>query len=120
MPVEDWVKSLVEEVAGGPPVEVGKFYQHPEDGVIEITSGQYWGAHGISNFWYWRVVETGKTHHGYAERWEETSVPNPIDDNDERHQMAERIASYSGSSEVLEEHLAEADQIIAKRDNKTE
>lgn len=71
--VEPWVKGMVEDVLGEPPVQVGKTYQHPEDGLITITSGQYWGRHGLSNFWYWTVLETGETHHGYANRWPEAS-----------------------------------------------
>lgn len=67
--VESWVKDLTESVLGGAPVEVGKRYVHPQDGEIEITSGRYWGMHGLSNFWYWRVIATGETHNGYADNW---------------------------------------------------
>jgi hypothetical protein len=67
--VEQWVKDLTEEVMGGPPVEIGKRYMHPEDGLIEVTSGQYWGDYGLSNFWYWTVIATGETKHGYAAPW---------------------------------------------------
>jgi hypothetical protein len=67
--VEQWVKDLTEDVLGGSPVEVGQEYRHPEDGPIRIVSGQYWGAHGLSNFWYWKVLATGETHHGYADHW---------------------------------------------------
>lgn len=74
--VEAWIQQLTEDVIGGPPVEIGKRYQHPEDGLIEITSGQYWGQHGLSNFWYWNVLdpETGRAlrgSHGYAGDWPE-------------------------------------------------
>lgn len=73
--VEKWVRDLVESVAGGAPVEIGKFYQHPEDGLIQITGGQYWGQHGVSNFWRWTVVATGEKKNGYADRWPEVSEP---------------------------------------------
>jgi hypothetical protein len=63
-------------VLGGAPVEVGKRYTHPTDGVIEILSGQYWGERGISNHWSWRVVETGQVHHGYA-NWENIQEVQP-------------------------------------------
>ena len=69
MAVADWVTQMIEDVAGGSPVEIGKQYMHPEDGLIEITSGQYWGQHGLSNHWRWTVVETGETKHGYAGDW---------------------------------------------------
>lgn len=73
MPVSDWAKALTEEVFGPAPVEVGKRYEHPEDGVITITSGQYWGEHGISNFWYWTVEATGEKKHGYGGSWKEVT-----------------------------------------------
>lgn len=69
--VADWVQELTEEVIGGAPVAIGKRYQHPEDGPIEITSGQYWGTHGLSNFWYWRVLSTDETKCGYGDDWPE-------------------------------------------------
>jgi len=71
--VEDWVRELTESVVGGPPVEIGKRYTHPQYGEIEITSGQYWGTHGLSNFWYWTVIETGETKHGYGGDWPEVT-----------------------------------------------
>lgn len=64
--IENWVKDLTESVVGGAPVEVGRRYVHETDGLVEITSGQYWGKHGVSNFWYWTVVETGEKKHGYG------------------------------------------------------
>lgn len=69
--VEPWVIKLVEEEIGSSPVEIGKRYQHPEDGPIEITSGQYWGTHGLSNFWHWTVLKTGKEGNGYGGAWPE-------------------------------------------------
>lgn len=72
--VSEWVRNLTDSVLGGSPVEVGKRYQHPDDGAIEIVFGQYWGRSGLSNFWYWTVLETGETHSGYADDWEEVAV----------------------------------------------
>lgn len=69
--VADWVKQMTEDVIGGSPLEVGKRYDHPQYGVIKVTAGQYWGTHGLSNFWYWTVEETGATHHGYGGAWPE-------------------------------------------------
>lgn len=71
--VQPWVRSMVEDVMGGSPVQIGKRYMHPEDGEIEITSGQYWGEWGLSNHWYWRVISTGETHCGYGGLWPEVS-----------------------------------------------
>jgi hypothetical protein len=67
--VAPWVQDMVESVIGESPVEVGGRYQHPQDGPIEIVSGQYWGEHGLSNHWRWVVVETGEEKNGYAEHW---------------------------------------------------
>lgn len=69
--VDDWVKRMTENVIGGSPVEIGKFYLHPEDGLIKITAGQYWGEHGLSNFWHWLVIQTGEESAGYADNWPE-------------------------------------------------
>lgn len=73
MPVADWVKRIAEDTLGGSPLEKGKRYMHPVDGLIEVTRGQYWGNHGLSNFWYWTVVETGETHNGYGDDWPEVA-----------------------------------------------
>ena len=57
-----------------PPVrlQVGKKYQHPEDGVITITSGCYrdptYGR--VSNWWYW-TKEDGTEGKGYGDHWPE-------------------------------------------------
>jgi hypothetical protein len=71
--VAGWVRKLTEDVTGGSPVEIGRRYWHPVDGLIEIVSGQYWGTHGLSNHWRWRVVSTGEIHAGYGEDWERDS-----------------------------------------------
>lgn len=68
-----WVKDLVEDVIGSSPLAIGKKYRHPEDGVIQIISGQYWGTHGISNHWHWEVLETGEVHWGYGGQWPEVT-----------------------------------------------
>lgn len=74
--VESWVKDLTESVIGGSPVEIGGYYTHPEDGLILITSGRYWGEHGLSNHWGWTVVETGEHHTGYAGNWPKAEKPS--------------------------------------------
>lgn len=64
-------QAFTESILGPSPVEIGKRYMHPRDGLIEITSGQYWGTHGLSNHWHWTIVETGEAGHGYGGDWEE-------------------------------------------------
>ena len=69
----DWVKQMTEDVIGGAPVQIGKRYMHPTDGEIEIIAGRYWGEHGLSNFWTWRVIATRETRRGYADNWPEVT-----------------------------------------------
>jgi hypothetical protein len=70
-----WVKSMVEDVLDAElPAERisetrwqhGDVYLHPEDGLVEIVGGSFWGNHGVSNFWYWRVLATDEVKHGYG------------------------------------------------------
>ena len=69
--MSDWATRLVDDIL--PPVElqVGGRYVHPEDGVIEVTSGYYrdptFGR--ISNHWHWMIVATGEPGHGYGDNW---------------------------------------------------
>ena len=63
------VRKMVEDVMGGAPVEIGKRYEHPVDGPITVTSGCYWGDHGLSNFWHWTIESTGDRGHGYGGIW---------------------------------------------------
>lgn len=65
-------QGFAEEVLGrsrSADFRIGGRYVHPEDGVIEITSGQYWGDRGLSNHWHWRIVATGEEGYGYGGDW---------------------------------------------------
>jgi hypothetical protein len=69
--VQPWVKALVEDVIGPSKLKVGLVTKHPDGRTVKITDGYYWGAHGISNFWYWREVQADgklseKLEHGYG------------------------------------------------------
>lgn len=69
--VEQWVKDLMDRVSGPSLMEVGLVLAHPDGRTVKITSGQYWGDHGLSNFWYWREVLADGTlseteEHGYG------------------------------------------------------
>lgn len=55
-PVQPWVKDLTEGVLGGAPFAVGDTVPHPSGRTVKITGGQYWGTHGLSNFWDWCEV----------------------------------------------------------------
>jgi len=50
---------------------VGGTFEHPDDGPIRIFDGQFMGEYGLSNFWWWKVLETGEKKKGYGGRWKE-------------------------------------------------
>jgi hypothetical protein len=56
---EEWMRRearrITEELMPGS-MAIGKVVQHPDGRTVKVTSGQYWGTHGLSNFWYWREV----------------------------------------------------------------
>lgn len=69
--VATWVKHMVEEACGDAPFAIGDVVEHPEDGNVKIISGQYWGEHGLSNFWTWQRVDgsgspVGEKRSGYG------------------------------------------------------
>jgi hypothetical protein len=70
MPVSRWAKELTERCLGGPPFKIGDRVKHPDGRTVIITAGQYWGEHGLSNFWYWREVlpdgKLGVEENGYG------------------------------------------------------
>ena len=72
--VARWVQELVEDVVGHSPCEIGKIYLI-QGRPCRIISGQYWGEHGISNFWSWRQMllpgHLGPEEHGYGGDWPE-------------------------------------------------
>ena len=63
--VQEWVKDLVEGVMGKPP-KIGQKIKVEGRPAI-ITSGQYWGEHGLSNWWTWKFTDgkKPKTGKGY-------------------------------------------------------
>lgn len=70
--VNQWVRDMTEDAIGGAPFKVGDRVRHPSGRLVQITEGQYWGEHGLSNFWYWREVVAdrplGPEEHGYGWR----------------------------------------------------
>lgn len=67
------VRNIAERALGGPPFAIGDQVKHPDGRTVEITAGQYWGLHGLSNFWRWREVLpdgnlSDKEEHGYGWR----------------------------------------------------
>lgn len=58
---------------------IGGVFKHPEQGLIYITSGEYYGDYGrISNYWNWKPVKTngslGKSTGGYGGDWKEVKA----------------------------------------------
>jgi len=71
MSVPSIIKFMVEKHLGKIPLVVGEFAIHETHGKVLITDGQFWGEHGVSNFWYWRKlnkhnVPYGKIYSGYG------------------------------------------------------
>jgi hypothetical protein len=70
MTVAPWVKDLTERTLGGSPFKIGDQVKHPSGRTVKITDGQYWGEHGLSNFWGWREVladgSLGPQENGYG------------------------------------------------------
>lgn len=65
------VQKLVEDTFGPNELHRGLECLHKDGRRVKITSGRYWGAHGVSNFWYWREVMPDGTlsddeEHGYG------------------------------------------------------
>lgn len=44
------------ECFGGPPFAIGDIVEHQSGRMVKITEGQYWGSHGLCNFWHWREI----------------------------------------------------------------
>lgn len=72
MTVAAWVKGMTEDVLGGAPFKIGDTVTHPDGRQVKIVGGQYWGEHGLSNFWDWQEVlsdgKLGKKECGYGWR----------------------------------------------------
>lgn len=69
--MESWVKDLCEDCGFVEPFKIGDTVKHPDGYMVRIIDGQYWGDHGLSNFWYWRRVDANgtqseKVEHGYG------------------------------------------------------
>ena len=50
----------------GEDVVIGEDYQLSNGNRITIKGGQYWGEHGVSNFWDWYNHKTGEKENGYG------------------------------------------------------
>lgn len=66
------IRRLVEGVLGGAPCAIGD-YRQINGKVCKIVDGAYWGKHGLSNFWYFRVVlpsgRLGPVQSSYGGKW---------------------------------------------------
>ena len=69
--MDNRIKDMVEKVYGNH-LEIGMITIEPNTGdKVKIVDGQFWGTHGLSNFWYWQNVnEDGsldpEIKHGYG------------------------------------------------------
>ena len=69
-------RQVTEEVLGPAPFAIGDRVPHPDGRLVEITGGQWWGTHGLSNYWYWKPVLSdgtlGEQESGYGWSPEDT------------------------------------------------
>lgn len=63
--VEEFEKEILDEYFGEP-LQIGKEYTHPNGRPVRVTSRQYMGTYGLSNFWYWTYLDTGEQDCGYG------------------------------------------------------
>lgn len=78
-PISEWAKQMVELNLGGPPFAVDDIVRHPSGREVQITSGQYWGKYGLSNYWEWREVLPDGTLSEQVEKgygWQLSQNPN--------------------------------------------
>jgi hypothetical protein len=55
--IQTVLRELAKEAMGPTKLKINSIVRHPTDGIVKIVDGQYWGEHGISNFWYWQEIK---------------------------------------------------------------
>ena len=65
-------RAIVEKYCDVNAIEIGKRYPDSEGRLVEIEDGRFWGEYGVSNFWYWRLVQQDGSlseilYHGYGD-----------------------------------------------------
>lgn len=70
-PLSVLARQITDEIIAPVELEVGRRYQHPRAGTIQITGGCYRDpVHGrVSNFWHWIELTDGRPGCGYGARW---------------------------------------------------
>ena len=64
--VASWVRGIVDNEMPPEP-HVGDVVTLTDGRSVKLLSGQRWGEDGLSNWWEWRVVATGKREGGYLD-----------------------------------------------------
>lgn len=61
--VPQWVQDFVARYEGSSAHwKPGMRVKHPNGYEVEIVEGQYWGTHGLSNFWSWLPINEDGTY----------------------------------------------------------
>jgi len=55
--MSEFGRAITESVLGQTKMAIGKRLKHPDGYMVKIVDGQWWGSHGLSNFWYWRRIK---------------------------------------------------------------
>lgn len=80
-------RKVTDEVLGPPPFAIGDRVRRPDGRLVQITEGQWWGEHGLSNFWYWKEVlsngELGESECGYG--WSPEDAPQQAESSHSPH-----------------------------------
>lgn len=62
--VASWVRAMVDEDLPPEP-SIGDVVTLHDGRSVRLLDGARWGEYGISNWWTWEVVATGKRESGY-------------------------------------------------------
>ena len=67
------VKEIIEDVSKEPnrilnpkKNEVYLYKTKDKQYPVKVIKGQFYGEHGVSNFWYWINLNTNEEEHGYG------------------------------------------------------
>lgn len=84
MSLYDIARRVTDEVLPPVVLERGKFYIHPEHGIVQIIDGMYRDPihNRISNFWTWKIIETGEMRDGYGGQWQQVTPASSEGDAD--------------------------------------
>lgn len=92
--MEKWVKDLVESELPNKLV-IGHYYIINEK-PAKLVGGTYWGTYGISNFWYWKYIDTGRLSRnkvsGYGGSWKQITKEEAYEISKKNRKTTARVS----------------------------